>query len=254
MRRLPGMLLALVCLPGAGGAQELVGAARWADSARREIEAANVLGDTARLAAVRVLLERALTAHPADALLLHYQGYAYYREANLRMGRFQQDAGPLLDGAQRALEASLQGEAMPETLALLSSVLGQKIGSNPIRGMTLGPRSSDLMERAIKLAPDNPRPWLLRGIGAIFTPGLFGGGLDRAEEYLGNALARFAQDSPAPPRPAWGRAETLVWLGQVHARRGRTEDARKAYVEALALEPENAWVREELLPALDRKR
>lgn len=239
-------------LASAASAQELTGAARWADSARREIEAANLTADTARFAAVRILLERALTAYPDDALLLHYKGYALYREATVRMGWWDQDVGELLRESQDALEASADAAEMPETLALLSAVLGQRIGSNPIHAMTLGPRSGSMMDRAVELGPDNPRVWLLRGIGAIFTPGMFGGGLDRAQEYLDRAASLFIENSPEPPLPAWGEDEVYLWLGQVHARAGRESAARAAYMKALEIEPENGWVRYELLPALDR--
>ncbi|MGH7577297.1 MAG: tetratricopeptide repeat protein [Longimicrobiales bacterium] len=242
----------LATCASAATAQELTSAAPWADSARREIEAANLTADTTRFAAVRVLLERALTAYPDDALLLHYQGYALYREATLRMGRWNQDVGELLRASQGSLEASAETHEMPETLALLSAVLGQRIGSNPIRAMTLGPRSGSVMDRAVERGPDNPRVWLLRGIGAIFTPGMFGGGLDRAQRYLERAASLFIEDSPAPPLPAWGRAEVYIWLGQVHARAGREAEAREAYIKALEIEPDNGWVRHELLPALDR--
>ena len=56
-------------------AQELTGRDKWADSARREIEAGSAEGSMERLKAARAMLERALTAFPNDPLLWHYQGY-----------------------------------------------------------------------------------------------------------------------------------------------------------------------------------
>jgi tetratricopeptide (TPR) repeat protein len=170
------------------------------------------------------------------------------------MGRWKQDVKALLEEAENDLDRSMRAHETAETVALLGSVIGQKIGSNPLRGMTLGPRSTRLMERATERWPKNPRAWLLRGIGAIFTPGMFGGGLERAREYLERATVLFAEDSPAPPSPSWGHDEAYAWLGQVHAREGRTQEARQAYMKALELEPGNQWVRQQLLPALDRAR
>ena len=66
--------------------QELTPRDRFADSARREIEAASLSGDIARLQGARAMLERALTAFPNDPLLQHYQGYSLYREATLMQG------------------------------------------------------------------------------------------------------------------------------------------------------------------------
>jgi tetratricopeptide (TPR) repeat protein len=249
-------LIASIVVAAAGPATahaQLTGAARWADSARVEIEAAFLTGDTVRLRAASVLVERALVAHPGDALLQHYEGYALYREATLRQGRWQQDVGELLERAQAALERAAATQEIPETLALLASVLGQRIGANPIRGMTLGPRSDELMERAAEIGPDNPRVWLLRGMGAIFTPRLFGGGLERARAHLERSARLFEAPTPAPPLPAWGRGEVWTWLGQVHAREGRVVEARAAYARALELEPANDWVRNVLVPALEAR-
>jgi tetratricopeptide (TPR) repeat protein len=227
---------------------------RWADSARREIESASIAGDSERLTASRALLERALTAFPGDPLLLHYQGYAMYREAGLMQGlqRPEKEIRAVLEAAEEVLAQSAKKLDMPETHALRASVIGQAIGSNPLRGMTMGPRASGAMDRAIELGPKNPRVWLLRGINAMFTPGMFGGGQDRADEYLNKALELFASDTPAPPAPAWGHADVHIWLGQLRQQQGRIADARKAYTTALELQPGNQWVRQVLLPALDR--
>ena len=248
------LLLATLLVCGSAHAQSLTGRDKWADSARVEIEAATALGDLERMRQAGALLERALTVFPDDPLLLHYLGYARYREATLMQGmkRDDKDYRPLLEAADSLLERSASKLPLPETYALRSSVLGQLIGSNPVRGMTLGPKSSNAMERAVELGPNNPRVWLLRGIGAMFTPSVFGGGVDKAEEYLTKAIALFPNDKPAPAAPAWGHAEAYIWLGQVHKRRDRIDEARQAYTRALELQPDNGWVRHVLLPGLDR--
>jgi tetratricopeptide (TPR) repeat protein len=246
-------ILALVAATTAD-AQTIAGRDKWADSARVEIETATAHGDLNRIREAGALVERALTAFPDDPLLLHYLGYARYREATVMQGKKYDDKEyrPLLEAADSLLERSASKLQLPETYALRSSVLGQMIGSNPIRGVTLGPRSGNAMDRALELGPNNPRVWLLRGIGAMFTPSMFGGGVDKAEEYLNKALALFPNDRPAPPMPAWGYAEAYIWMGQVHKRRDRIDDARQAFNRALELQPDNGWVRHVLLPGLDR--
>jgi tetratricopeptide (TPR) repeat protein len=235
-------------------AQTLTGRDRWADSARREIEAATLAGNLERLQATRAFVERALTAFPNDPLLLHYQGYSLYREATLMQGmkRDEKQIRQVLEASDAALEKSAKKLDLPETHALRSSVIGQMIGSNPLRGMTLGPRSSSAMDRAIELGPNNPRVWLMRGISAMFTPSLFGGGEDKAQEYLDKAIALYATDAPTPPAPAWGHADAYIWMGQLRQKQGRIADARKAYLTALELQPDNGWVRNVLLPGLER--
>lgn len=254
--RITRVLRAVLALAPAAAAPlyawQALSPARVADSVQRLVEQARIAGDSAGFTGARVLLERGLAAYPDDALLLHYQGWALYVEASAaRGGRSSRDLNALLEDAQRILERSAALRPIPETWALLSSVLGQRIGSSPIRGMTLGPRSGRAMARAHSLGPANPRVWLLDGIGAIFTPGMFGGGLDKAEQRLVRALELFEQDRPEPPLPAWGRAEAHIWLGQVYQRTRRPDLARTEYQRALTLEPDNGWVRFALLPALD---
>src|SRR4051812_40721047 len=94
----------------------LTGANKWADSASREIEAASDAGDLTRLRAARTLLDRALTAFPNDALLLHYKGYELHREAALQEGLNHRDEiEPLLDEAVTLLARSAEIKPMPET-------------------------------------------------------------------------------------------------------------------------------------------
>lgn len=219
-----------------------------ADSVQSEIVAAYVRGDDARLAAARALAERAVTIHPEDALLHHYLGFSLYRQAAVMHDDPEQPR--ILDAAQAALERSAAIRPLPETHALLASVYGLRIGANQALGASLGPRSSGERAIAERLGAENPRVWLLKGIGAFFTPEAFGGGLERAGEYLDRSLELFEGDQPERPLPRWGRADAHVWLGRVHEGRGQVDRARTEYEAALALEPEYAWVRDVLLPEL----
>ena len=232
----------------------LAGADRWADSARRAIDAATARGDRAALAGVRAMLGRALVVAPGDPLLLHYLGFAQYREAMAALPAGDtRGARALLEGADTLLARSGDRRPLAETFALRASVLGVLIGTGgATAGMLLGPKAGDAMDRAAELGPRNPRVALLRGVSAFNTPGLWGGGMDKARTYLEQAIARFAGDRPAPPLPAWGEAEAHLWLGRVRQRAGDTAGARAAYARALALQPDNAWLSRVLIPSLDR--
>jgi tetratricopeptide (TPR) repeat protein len=242
-------------LPLTSGAQApaLTGASKWADSAAREIDKASMTGDLARLEGARTLLDRALVAFPNDPLLLHYQGFALYREGGLLDGlRRSAEVAPLLEKARAALEQSNSLKPMPETHALLSSVLGRMIGADPQQGMTLGPLSQQEMDAAVGTGPNNPRVWLLRGIGSIYTPPEYGGGVSIAEGQLNKAIEFFNNDHPVAPAPSWGRAEAYAWLGQTLQKENKPADAAAAYEKALALEPNYSWVRNVLLPSVKK--
>jgi tetratricopeptide (TPR) repeat protein len=229
-------------------------ATKLRDSARVLIDNAMPAGDVDGFRAARALLERALTVEPNDGWLLHYLGFALYREVGVTVGRTGKMDDVLLEQADAALERAGRVAQIPETHAVRSGVLGMMIGSSPLKGMTLGPRAGAQMERALELDPSNPRVWLMRGVGAMNTPEMFGGGLEKAEEYLVKSIALFSGDKPAAPAPSWGAGEVHAWLGQVYARQGKKDAARAEYQRALAIEPNDAWVKFGLLPALDKSK
>ncbi|MEO6444227.1 MAG: tetratricopeptide repeat protein [Gemmatimonadaceae bacterium] len=201
-------------------------------------------------------LDRQLQLRPGDPVLLHYQGFALFRKASALTSAGQQPkvVKRMLEQADGVLEQSFRSLPWPETLALRSAVAGQLIGSSgPFGAMRLGPRSSKLLDEAMAMNADNPRVWMLRGISSLYKPRLFGGSAEKAERDLTHALLLFERDHAAAPAPWWGHAETYGWLGQAYARQGRIADARAAYLHALQLEPDYAWVARDLLPALERE-
>ncbi|HUQ98504.1 MAG TPA: tetratricopeptide repeat protein [Gemmatimonadaceae bacterium] len=229
---------------------------RWADSAAREIDAASVVGDILRLRRTQTMLDQALVAFPGDPMLLHYEGYALYRIAGILQGRPKAAAPDLplvLETARTKLEQSLAARPMAETHALLASVLGQLIGADPSTASTYGPHVTSEMNAATTMGPSNPRVWLLKGIQSIYTPAQYGGGLAIAEGQLKKAVQLFVTDAPASPNPAWGKAEAYVWLGQALQKQNRITEARAAYQQALAIQPNYPWVTYSLLPALGHK-
>jgi tetratricopeptide (TPR) repeat protein len=231
----------------------LSGPAQWADSAARQIERATIRGDLEGLRSAKLLLDRALAAYPNDPLLLHYQGYELYREAGLLDGRgpAAQAEVPLIAATARTkLQQSLAGQPLPESHALLAMVMGRMIGGDPSLGPTLGPQIPQEISAAVNIGPNNPRVWLLRGIQSYYTPTQYGGGLPVAETQLNKAIELYATDNPVPPAPSWGKAEAFVWLGKVLQKQSRIEEARAAYKDALAIQPDYPWVTYSLLPSL----
>lgn len=257
--RLVSSALALCTLTASAVfAQSLSPAAKLADSVRRAVESGVETADLDAVNAAGALAERALAIHPNDPMLQHYRAYALYRASTLAMGRGGSAAGrPYLDKARDILEPLAKGRTIPETYALLASVYGLQIAAARVAmvaGMTLGPKSNDLMERAVSAGPNNPRVWIMRGISAFNTPGTFGGGMDKAESYLKKAIALLATDAPAAPLPAWGEADAHIWLGQVYLKTKRRDEARAEFQKAIALQPRNVWVTNVLVPALDKTR
>jgi tetratricopeptide (TPR) repeat protein len=233
-------------------AQTLTGAARWADSAQKEINAAAVANDAARLAAARVILDRALAAFPDDALLLHYQGYALYRQLNMTPNASPAETARIAHSAEDYLQKSISKKPMAESFSLLTAIYGREIGADPSLGMTLGQEIGSAAATATATGPGNPRVFLVAGQGALFTPTEYGGGAALAERSLLQAVALFEKDRPNAPLPSWGRGEAYAWLGQVYEKLGRKADAMAAYKKALEIEPGYSWVKHVLIPALEK--
>jgi len=248
-----GLILAAITGP-LGAQSQLTGTAKWADSASREIDAANATGDLNRLTNAAAMVDRVLIATPNDPLLLYYRALALYRTASIYMGQKKNDeAKRALDEADLLLEQATGKSPTADALALRSSVIGMSIGlsGNPLSGMTLGPKSTGLLDRAKDMEPKNPRVWLMSGMSHMFTPKMFGGGTDKAETDLRKAIALFETDQPVPPAPSWGRADAYIWLGQALQKNDKPDEARTAYQKALELQPKNGWVLYVLLPSLD---
>jgi tetratricopeptide (TPR) repeat protein len=235
MRLLP--LAATLVLPTLASAQ--AAPLKWADTIGVAIEDANITGDLAAIQAARAMADRVSSAFPQDGLILHYQGYALYSEANLLLHQ-KRDGWAVLARALDALERSSTLHPIPETFALMSTIDGQLIGRDPSRAMELGMASQTAMGDALKLGPKNPRVWLLRGMSTLFTPPEDGAGAEAARDQLLRALDLFNGDAPLPSQPAWGRAEAHLWLGQVYAKLGDGAKAAAEYKAALALAPDFA--------------
>jgi tetratricopeptide (TPR) repeat protein len=248
--------LALVAsaLPLMANAQPDAG--RLADSLRRQIEAAVAVNDGPTLRRAREAAERASEAQPGDAWLAYYRGYAVFRETGFLLGAGRAtEARQPLDRAVRVLEGSLDRAPSADALALLSALQGQRLtaSGSTFTAMRLGPAVLRAIGRAEAAGPHNPRVWLLKGINAYNAPSAFGGGLERAEQYLRKALALYPGDRPLSPLPAWGLADTWIWLGRVLQAQGKRTEARSAYLAARDLQPQNTWVTGVLLPSLDAK-
>ena len=229
--------------------------AHWADSVREAIDAAVSRADADAQQGAAALSQRLLALSPADGLLLHYRGYALFQLAmsatrDSSVGKRR----AWLDSADDALRISAEALPLAETHALRASIIGQIIGMshNPFVAMRLGPWSGSEMKRALELGPNNPRVWLIRGMNTMHTPRSFGGGAAAAEEQLKKAATLFASDTARAPRPTWGKADVLIVLGELHLEQRRYAEARVDLEGALALQPENKWVRDKLLPAAMR--
>ena len=85
-----------------------------------------------------------------------------------------------------------------------------------------------------------------------YTPAVFGGDKQRAISKMEQALELFAKEEIRDAlQPSWGYDEACAHLGVMRQETGDIEGAREAFVKALEVNPNNGWVKSQLLPGLD---
>lgn len=102
-----------------------------------------------------------------------------------------------------------------EIYALRNMSATQQMMVDPqTRWQTYGVQASKDIEEGLKLNPDNPRLYYLRGESIFNTPVAFGGGKDKAKPVFEKALTLFKLEKPKPLYPSWGMQRTEEQLAK----------------------------------------
>jgi tetratricopeptide (TPR) repeat protein len=115
-----------------------------------------------------------------------------------------------LDHAQSMLDNAfiLQPDSS-ECMALQGFLYIAKLQVDPMsRGAEYSTKANEAFEQAIKLNPENPRGYYLKGMTVLNTPDFYGGGKVPAKPILTQAVAKFEAFKPASPfAPDWGKQD-----------------------------------------------
>jgi hypothetical protein len=159
--------------------------------------------------------ERIANANPKEWLPMYYESYCH-----VMIGMQQQEGSKkdeYYDQAQTLIDkADSLSKDNSEIYVLKTFVNSMKISVDPMnRGQKLGMQSSMLNARAIELDSENPRAYLLKGTGLMYTPAQYGGGKDKALPVLEMAIEKFKSFKPASPiMPHWGEGRANAMLEQ----------------------------------------
>jgi tetratricopeptide (TPR) repeat protein len=198
----------------------------------------------------KTLLAQCVSESSCGSLAEYYLGYADYRLGVVVYRMDKEKSIMYLDSAVEHLENAVDKQRdFADAHALLSSCYGLKISFAPLKGIVLGPKSGTHMKRAKELSPENPRVALLEAISTYNTPTLWGGGKEKGLEAMKRAAELFERwNAPDSLLPDWGQAEVHAWIGLAHLDRKETILARKAFENALQINPDYGWVKHGLLP------
>lgn len=97
-------------------------------------------------------------------------------------------------------------EKNSEIYSLLNMAATQEMMVDPqTRWQTYGQEASAKLDTAMKLNPDNPRLYYLKGMSIFNTPVAFGGGKDKAKPLFEKAVALYKVEKPKALEPHWGQ-------------------------------------------------
>lgn len=118
---------------------------------------------------------------------------------------------------------------------LLGTLYGQAIPGNLGLAFKYGRKTLEELDRAVALNPNNADVYLSRGIGKYYLPSMFGGGPQAALEDLQKAIALNPKSDQA-----------YLWQGIALRKANRHQEARQALTQALKLNPNRVWARQQL--------
>jgi tetratricopeptide (TPR) repeat protein len=130
-----------------------------------------------------------------------------------------------------------------EAYALYASGLGLQLslGYDAAAEQVIGPKIEEYFAVALQEDRENPRVNLLRGIGLLHTPEIWGGGLDKAISFFIKSVNLFRQETiDQSLAPRWGHDEALLNLGIVYYKKGDLSQAEKCLHDSLKINPEFA--------------
>jgi tetratricopeptide (TPR) repeat protein len=235
-----GCALALWFIAGTGLA---------ADSPWRDIESRIQYGYyTEDVAELRGLNEVLAGSDAHDKLHGYYQALADWRLALLAT-QGTPVPGPSSAALAQRCVSELDGPLgldpdFADALALRAACSETPFGAIGLRTPLAGHRARKDLERALQLAPRNPRVLLIDALCDDELPASRGGNKERALPKVRQAVSAFeAERSGADRLPGWGAAEAWFQLGRDLLDHGDPVGARDALEHALLLAPQYAQAR-----------
>lgn len=177
----------------------------------------------------------------------------YYGMAGFYIGIKRKDlAETIIDKGDALVDGILKEYPTNATaMALKGSMTAFKISLTPYKVLVLGKESLRWMEKAMKTDPNNIQALADRGNAYVHAPALFGGDPELGIQLYKKSLSLLEKRNQASGN--WFYLNLLVTTGEAYKRIGQPDKARLYYEKALQVEPRFRYVRETLLPALDKK-
>ena len=180
-------------------------------------------------------------ADAQDGIKSYYAALAGYRLTLLEISKDKARARAAAEKCVASLDRALQATvtaAPAESLALQAACLELEAELGVLRAPFAGAKSKAQMQKALRLAPRNPRVLLLDAAGA-FERAPNGAEGERALGKLKKAIVALENErQEIVHAPAWGLPDAYTRLGRIYLNRGDAVAARDALEHALLAAPE----------------
>ena len=195
-----------------------------------------------------------LSGREGGSCTLYTLTEAKYGYAGFLLGSGDKNAArPVIDEFEKDIERlAAYPEYKAETEAFRISLLGYRMALSPARAVTLGPKALKQLEVAMEAGSDNASVWIEKANSESHMPAFAGGSKEKAAASFREALRLFEADKSLSACN-WRYLNTIVMLGQLLEQMDDYKGARDAYLRALKREPGFQWVKNELLPAVEKK-
>lgn len=129
-----------------------------------------------------------------------------------------------------------------------SALWGFKIGLAFYKAPFLGPESIDFAKKSIELDKNNYFGYLQSGNIEFYMPAAFGGSKTLALKYY-----KKAETLLTDKKENWNYISLLIVIAQAYTKTGHYEKAKKYCEKILSIEPDFDWIKNILLPEINRK-
>lgn len=138
-----------------------------------------------------------------------WQAHYYLAYTRINFSFWEKDGekkDAILDEAQKSIDKAIEAGGDKSELYALQGFLYQgRIQVSAMRGMTYSPKAAEVLEKAIKENPQNPRAYFLLGQNIFYTPSIFGGGTKNALPKFIAAKENFEKEyGKTGIEPKWG--------------------------------------------------
>lgn len=174
---------------------------------------------------------------------------AYYGYIGYCLGSEQKDkARQYIEWGEKLADQLLEVRpGQPEYLALRGAYYGFRMGFQPQKIMSLGPKSLRLVNQAVEAGPDNPYALIEEANKDWWMPEIFGGSKDRALKGYERAVSQFEKD-PESAKNNWYYLNIQMILADWYIERGMAARSTYLYKKLLRFEPDFEWAKEKLNP------